>query len=229
MDAGVFEIFGTRYYTHCFGLLLVAPFILWFVVTLISMPIQVVRKKPVKWRKLALSAACTLAMLVAVFWDVYRIGQQATKLCHEKAGLHVYRTAEAESFVGAAGIKGWDEYGFKFTERKSDKGKIRYFYENGKQTYKKVDKFLSQYELITTRNRLTPKIKIIKQKIKCIKTEEILGESKEISIDPGWADMLFYNATGFSYSPWICSGIDEKKIYPSNVVKSVLKPINKRQ
>jgi hypothetical protein len=227
MDAGVFEIFGTRYYTHCFGLLLVAPFILWIVVTLISMPIQVVRKKPVKWRKLALSAACTLAMLVAVFWDVYRIGQQATKLCHEKAGLHVYRTAEAESFVGAAGIKGWDEYGFKFTEGESDKDKIRYFMDNGNPTFKKIDHFISQYQLLIIRKKLTSKIKIHQYQIIERSSNEVLGETAQLTIDGGWADMAFYKITGFTYTPWHCKGRGMRDSSPINIVKIILKPVNK--
>ncbi|WP_321532215.1 hypothetical protein [uncultured Desulfuromonas sp.] len=228
MDAGVFEIFGTRYYTHGFGLLLVAPFAFWFIVSVIGVPIRLLERKPLQWYGVVVSAFCTFVMLIVVFWDVYQIGQQATKLCNEEAGLHVYRTAEAESFLGAAGIRGWAEYGFEFTEGESDKDKIRYFMENGKPTYKKVDQFLSQYELVTTRKKITNRIGIIKQQIKDRNSNEVLGEANEFKIHGGWADMLFFNLTGFSYSPWICSGRNQKKkIYPSDLVKAVLAPINK--
>jgi hypothetical protein len=185
-------------------------------------------KRPFISINFCLSAALVVISFIVVFWDVYQIGSQATKLCNEKAGLHVYRTAEAESFLGAAGIRGWADYGFKFTERESDKDKIRYFYENGKPTYKKVDEFISQYELVMSRIHIFPRIEVIKVEMKDRRTDEVLGESIEYSIDGGWADMLFYNSTGFSYSPWICSGqFARGQIYLSDVVKATLKPKNK--
>lgn len=226
MDAGVFEIFGTWYYTYCFGIILIAPFALWFVGSMIRVLMRALAGKPVKWYGPAISAGCTLAMLIAVFWDVYQIGQEATRLCNEKAGLHVYRTVEAESFLGAAGIQNWAKYGFKFTEGNHDKGKVRYFYKDGKPTYKKVDKLVSRYELTMSRGYITPRIDVLKVTVKDRYTDEVLGESVEYSIYGGWADMLFFNATGFTYSPWICSGKDKKgQIYISDVVKATIKPI----
>ncbi|WP_321532221.1 hypothetical protein [uncultured Desulfuromonas sp.] len=229
MDAGVFEIFGTRYYTHGFGLLLVAPFAFWFIVSVIGVPIRLLERKPLQWYGVVVSAFCTFVMLIVVFWDVYQIGQQAAKLCNEKAGLHVYRTAEAESFLGAAGIRGWAEYGFEFTEGESDKDKIRYFMENGKPTYKKVDEFLSEYELLITRKKLTPKIKIHQYQIIERSNSEILGETAHLRIDGGWADMAFYGLTGFTYTPWKCKGDGMGDASPIDIVKVVLKPIHKQR
>jgi hypothetical protein len=97
LDAGVFEIFGTWYYTYCFGIILIAPFALWFVGSMIRVLMRALAGKPVKWYGPAISAGCTLAMLIAVFWDVYQIGQEATRLCNEKAGLHVYRTVPIQT------------------------------------------------------------------------------------------------------------------------------------
>ncbi|SEA84794.1 hypothetical protein SAMN05660420_03399 [Desulfuromusa kysingii] len=226
MDAGVWEIFGTRYYTHGFGLLFVFPFAIWFFVASVLTLKGLVVERTFKWRGLALSACLIVVTLVAVFWDVYQIGQQATKLCNEKAGLHVYRTAEAEGVLGLFSIEHWSKYGFKFVEYEDVlKNKTRYFLEGGKPAHKKVNQFLSQYEYLITRKNLTSRIGIIKQEIKDRNANEVLGESNEFSIDGGWADMLFYNTTGFSYSPWICSGSNEsQKIYPSELVKAVLKP-----
>lgn len=227
MDAGVWEIFGTRYYSNGFGLLLVAPFAFWFVVSLIGVPIRAIERKPVKWYGLIISLLCTLVMLVVVFWDVYQIGQQATKLCNEKAGLHVYRTAEAEGVLGLFSIEHWSKYGFKFVEYEDVlKNKTRYFLEGGKPAHKKVNQFLSQYELLITRKKLTPKIKIHQYQIIERSTNEILGETAHLRIDGGWADMAFYGLTGFTYTPWQCKGDGMEDASPIDIVKVVLKPIH---
>lgn len=227
MESGVWEIFGTRYYTHGFGLIFVAPFAIWFGIALLLALGRIVRgKRPFLSINLFLSAALVVISLIVVFGDVYQIGKQATKLCNEKVGLHVYRTAEAESFLGAAGIKGWADYGFKFTERESNKDKVRYFYENGNPTYKKVDQFLSKYELLITRKNLTPKIMIHQYQIVDRSNDAILGEISQFTIDGGWADMAFYGITGFTYSPWVCKGKRMGDSSPIDIVKHVLKPIN---
>jgi hypothetical protein len=228
MKAGVIEIFGTHYYTAGIGLILVSPFLLWFAISLLSFLIRWMAGAPVKRRSLVVSFIWTIVMLTVVYLDVFIIGQKAARLCNKYGGMHVYRTAEAESFIGDM-IEGWAEYGFKFTERRSDEGKIRYFYENGKPTYKMVDEFLSQYELVMHSYYIAPRIEILKLEVKDRETHEILGESIEYSIDGGWADMLFYNVTGFSYSPWICSGKYKRQLYPSDIVKATLKPIHKQQ
>jgi hypothetical protein len=227
MDAGVWEIFGTRYYTHGFGLLFVFPFAIWFFVSLVLTLKGLVLERTFKWRGLVLSFCLIVVTLVVVFWDVYQIGQQAISLCNEKAGLHVYKTAEAEGFLGVGGIRGWGEYGFKFTEREDGKDKIRYFYENGKPTYKKVDQFLSWYELLITRKQLTPKIMIHQYQIVERSNNEVLGEILQFTIDGGWADMAFYGLTGFTYTPWKCKGNRMGDASPIDIVKVVLKPIRK--
>ena len=227
MESGVWEIFGTRYYTHGFGLIFVAPFAMWFGIALLLTLGRIVRgKRPFISINFCLSAAMVIISFIVVFGDVYQIGKQVTMLCNKKAGLHVYRTAEAESVLGLSDIEHWARYGFKFVEYEDAlKNKIRYFYENGRPSYKKIDQFLSQYELVETRKHITPRIEIIKQEIKDRKTNEVLGESNEYSIDAGWADMVFYNTTGFSYTPWICSGMKEKRhIYIRDIIKATLNP-----
>lgn len=227
MDGGAFEIFGTRYYTNCFGILYIVPFALWFVGAMIRVLMRALEGKPVKWFGPAISAGCILAMLVAVFWDVYQIGQEATRLCNEKAGLHVYRTVEAESVVGLFDIKHWSKYGFKFVEYKSVLNKkTRHFLDDEKPKQKEVDKFLSRYELTMSRSRISSAIDLLKIEVKDRFSDELLGESLEYSIDGGWADMSIFGMTGFTFSPWICSGKDRKRqIYPSDVVEATIRPI----
>lgn len=227
MESGVWEIFGTRYYTHGFGLIFIAPFVMWFGIALLLTLGRIVRgKHPFISINFCLSAAMVVISFIVVFGDVYQIGQKAAKLCNEKAGLHVYRSAQAESVLGLFDIEHWAKYGFKFVEYEDVlKNKTRYFYENGRPTHKKIDQFLSKYELVETRKYITPRIEIIKQEIKDRNTNEVLGESNEYSIDAGWADMFFYNTTGFSYTPWICSGLEEKRhIYIRDLIKATLNP-----
>jgi hypothetical protein len=229
MESGVWEIFGMSYYTHGFGLIFVAPFAIWFGIALLLTLVRILRgKRPFISINLCLSAVMVFISFILVFWDVYQIGQQATKLCNKKAGLHVYRTAEAESVLGLSGIEHWSKYGFKFVEYEDVlKNKTRYFLDNGKPAYKKVDEFLSQYELVITRKNLTSKIKIHQYQIVYRSTYEVLGETSQLSIAGGWADMFFYGITGFSYSPWICKGDGMGDSSPIDIVKHVLKPINK--
>ena len=103
-----------------------------------------------------------------------------------------------------------------------------YFYENGKPTYKKVEQFKSLYELVITRKKLTSKMRHHHYKVVEISTGEIIGETSQIAISGGWADMLFYGITGFSYSPWICKGDVANDFSPIDIVKAVLKPFNKQ-
>ncbi|MGD9847830.1 MAG: hypothetical protein AB7T15_01950 [Desulfuromonas sp.] len=230
MDAGVWEIFGTRYYTYGFGLLFVFPFAIWFFVSLVLTLKGLVLERTFKWRGLVLSACLIVVTLVAVFWDVYQIGQQATKLCNEKAGLRVYRTAEANSVLGLSGIEHWSRYGFEFLEDNSlRKGKLRLFMKDGKPTYKKVDQFLSRHELMITRKNLTPKIMIHQYQIVERSNNEVLGEILQFTIDGGWADMAFYGLTGFTYSPWKCEGDGMGDASPIDIVKVVLKPLHKQR
>jgi len=227
MDSGVIELFGTRYYTHFFGIVLIAPFALWCSISVLPVLMRKISGKPVKWYGAAASIVSTLLMFIAVFGDVYLIGRQATKLCNENAGLYVYRTVEAESFLGAAGIKNWIGYGFKFTEGGGDDRKIRYFYENGKPTFKEIDKFLSRYELVITREKLFPKIARHQYQVIDRHSNELLGEVIQFTIDGGWADEAFYGITGMRRNPWKCRGESIGDSSPINIVTHVIKPIRK--
>ncbi|MDY0361943.1 MAG: hypothetical protein RBR08_10850 [Desulforegulaceae bacterium] len=228
MKAGVIEIFGTYYYTAGIGLILVSPFLLWFAISLLSFLIRWMAGAPVKRRSLAVSFIWTIVMLTVVSLDVFIIGQKAASLCNKYGGMHVYRTAEAESFIGD-GIIELAKYGFKFTERRSDEGKIRYFYENGKPTYKMVDEFLSQYELVNTKKALTFQIEIRQYQIIDRFTNEVLGESASLTTYGGWADMLFYGITGFTFVPWECKCDGMSEEHPMDIVIFVLKPANEQK
>ena len=229
MEAGVFEIFGTRYYTHGFGLLLVAPFALWFAASLLRTLYRLLRKRrPAVGWGLYLSALLTMVSFVVAFWDVYQIGQQATKLCKEQGGLHVYKTVEAEGFIGSGGIEYWANYGFKYVEDTYANGKkVRGIIKNGKATKIQVDSFLSEYEYSHKREKLGERLVRGRYCIVHRQSGDCLGELIVFGIHGGWADMLFYNLTGFSYTPWGCgdknNGAD---LTYGDVVKATLKPVS---
>ncbi len=227
MEAGVFEIFGTRYYTHGFGLLLVAPFALWFVASLLRTLYRLLRKKPpaAGWG-LYVSGLLTVIAFVVAFWDVYQIGQQATKLCREQGGLHVYKTVEAEGFNGGSSIEYWSKYGFRYIEGESYKGKFRFIMTRGRPTSERINDFISRYKVITEDTNIDKRIGRTKYYVSDMFNNDVLGELIVFGVHAGWADMLFYNLTGFSYSPWSC-GRQNGDIYLtfSDVIKGTIKPL----
>lgn len=233
MDAGVWEIFGIRYYTHGFGLIFVLPFVIWFFVASVLTLKGLLVEHTFKWRGLLLSAFLIVVTLVTVFWDVYQIGQQATKLCQEQGGLHVYKIAEAEGFIGDTSIEYWSKYGFKYVEYKYASGKlkskkIRFIMKNNKPINLMIEDFKSQYKLVITSDYSNPNITIHRYVITNIINNNVLGEAVKFGIRGGWADMLFFGITGFNYSPWICSEIiDGHILNPGDIVKATLKPIRK--
>ena len=227
MEAGVHQILGVNYYTNQWGNILIAPFVATFLLSLIATVIRISnRERPFfKWY-LYVSFLLVPCAVVAVYWDVYKTGQQATALCREKGGIHVYKTAEVEGFLGAADIEEYSRYGFSYLEYGVPSGgKYRYVIQDGKAKRINVLEFISDYEI--TRQKYKEKaenrISVDKYSVHNRHTDEVLGEDVRIFIDAGWADSLFYNLTGFSYSPWICYGEGGGRRYSDAIALATLK------
>jgi hypothetical protein len=214
MQSGVYEFFGVNYYTRGTGLVLVFPFVVWLFFAVILLLSQLTENffekadKPLKWRSVLIPAAMIPISFVVAFWDVYLIGQQATKLCKEQAGLHVYKTVEADGFIGDSSIDYWSKFGFKFVEYQMGNGeKYRYVLLNGDVKKISVDNLLSSYEIISSDSIVTNKISEYSYAIVDVNSKQVISSLKKYSIDCGWSDMVMYSVSGFSYTPWICSGI----------------------
>lgn len=235
MQSGVYGFFGVNYYTHCSGFIFVFPFVVWLFFAVVLFLSQLAENifekagKPLKWRSVILPAVMIPISFVVAFWDVYFIGQQATKLCKEQAGLHVYKTVEADGVSGIYNIKYWSEYGFKFIENIDIGNKIRYTYVGGKSKVELVDKFNSKYAIVNNNIKISNRIFVVKYLSINIETNEILGDLAYVVVYGGWADMLFYNLTGFTYSPWSCGrgkNIESNsELTDFDLVKATIKPV----
>src|SRR3989338_1034007 len=91
----------------------------------------VLRRYQFGLRMLSIIVLWAVAILVA-YWDVYQISKEARRLCKEEAGLHVYKTVEAEGFLGDISIDYWAKYGFEFVESLYRRNKPRFTLHQGK-------------------------------------------------------------------------------------------------
>lgn len=228
MEAGVHQILGVNYYTNLWGNIIVAPFGAVFLLSLIATLIRISNKdRPIFRWHFYVSFLLVPCAFVGVYWDVYQTGQQATALCRDKGGIHVYKTAEVEGFLGSSSIKEYSKYGFSYVELLGAfDEKWRYTMRDGEKIRTDVDEFISDYEInrLKYSQKVTQRISIDKYYVTNRHTGEILGEDIMIFIDAGWADSLFYGLTGFSYRPWICSDRSRDKLYSDTIVLATLKP-----
>lgn len=235
MRSCVYEFFGVNYYTHGTGLVLVFPFVVWLFFAVILLLSQLAENffekadKSLKWRSVLIPAAMIPISFVVAFWDVYLIGQQATKLCKEQAGLHVYKTVEAEGFIGDSSIDYWSKYGFKYVEKRDFNDKIRYTIIDGKSKYEQVDEFHSKYEYLCEKKFVGNRIIKVTYYMKSTSGVDVLGTYILFVVHGGWVDMLFINLTGFSYSGWECRQTmlnnEGFEFDSDDLIRATLKPV----
>ena len=174
-----------------------------------------------------------IVLFFAVLGDVIWTGITVHKLCKMEGGLHVYKTVEAEGFLGS-GSSEWIEYGFQFVESNFLGDKFRLTTIAGLSKRTKVESFQSRYEEVgPERTVLTNTLARTRYYIKDRQTGEVLSERIYFSIYPGWLDKHFFTITGFTYSPWICGnylfGDNQRKVIPhTELIKRTLQPIAKR-
>jgi hypothetical protein len=188
------------------------------------------------WKKLRLSwivlTPIFLAILTLPFWDVYMIGRDADYLCTEQAGLHIYKTVEADGFLGGGG-EYWIKYGFSYVETGGigDK-KYRYLMRDGKIVVEEVPEYISRYRIGgETHIAIDKFIARTKYQVIEIRTNYILGELVSFSIYPGrWDQMIIgITGTGSGLNFEVCGnepppGSDVLRLGSSDVVRATLKP-----
>ena len=177
-----------------FVVIFITPFFYWLILKRFKLTIKI--------------TGILMLWVVAIFiayWDVYRIAKEAERLCREEAGLHVYKTVEAEGFLGASSIDYWSEYGFRYLEMEFVGGKkARYTLAGGKVAKENVEKLLSRYEYVTDLEVLERPFNRQRQMIRDRQTGEILGEIIAYAVYPGWLDSRLLGFLGFSWSPKAC-------------------------
>lgn len=174
----------------------------------------------------------TASVLLSLpLWDVIAISHEAGKLCKAQAGLKVYRTVEAEGFLGGA-IEYWSRYGFSYVESGGGDKMSRYTMKDGKVVHQRIQEFISRYQSKTGESGvvIAPHFSRSSDQVVDRQTGEILGELIVLSIYPGWLDNALIGLTGAGsgFSPWHC-GDDPTPLRlhglnSSDVVKAVLKP-----
>jgi hypothetical protein len=226
MSLDHFYMTGAGVFGYAVVYLPLAIFVLWQIYS------QLLRQLTQLWLRGVLVFVTSAIVLTVPFWDVIAIGREAERLCKEQAGLHIYKTAEAEGFVGG-GIGYWSKYGFTYTETGGrGEEKFRYTIKDGKEVKEQVPEYISRYQL-----QVGADVQLIgkhfsrnSQRVIDRQTNEVLGELLIIKIYPGRFDSIFIGltGTGSGFKPWLCGyepppGRTEKWSF-RDVVIETLKP-----
>ncbi len=174
---------------------------------------------------LSLSGRIALLVLLPAtitfpLWDVYMIGQKATRLCNEEGGLHVYQTVEADSFFGASNIDYYSKFGFLFTESSSRGSVYRSVMKDEKPHHIRIemDDVISKYEVGIYKATVSDRITRYTDNVHSRYSDSILGEQVNFTIYPGIMDSLFISIMPVTFTPWMCGNND------IDIVQATLKP-----
>ena len=182
-----------------------------------------------KKRIICISSLWAITFLIG-YADVIYISLKARKLCREEAGLHVYKTVEAEGFLGSISIDYWSKYGYKYVEDLyRDNKKTRFILKEGKVISETIPQFISRYEYVRKSEVLKAPFTRDKDMIRDRQTGEILGEIVAYYVYPGWLDSRLVGLLGFSWSPPRCDGDYIPKpqkitLQLSDLVRAIIKP-----
>lgn len=201
------ELFGMKlYYTDVlpYGYFIIYMplvfLVLWIIYKLILKRIPVVS---VRW----VSSIVFLFVLLGLpWWDVYRISNEANKVCKEQGGLHIYKTLEAEGFLGGWGIEMASQYGFSFVESGGGKHMNRWTMVNGEPVRESITEFKSKYQVQigADRRKISNIFKRSSSLVIDRKTKEVLGELVTIAIRSTLLDAIFLSSVGGSVKGWRC-------------------------
>jgi len=171
-------------------------------------------------------------------WGALTLSYEAENLCKEQGGLHVYKTAVTDGFVGLANIKTWSKYGFTYIEWGENNKKYRYTIKNNEVNRKEIPDFTGRYFSGGGKHeKITNHFARIRDYVKDRQSGEVLGELVIITIDPSWFDRAALNLLPVEYNPWICGNEapkgkgeyvpwEKKYVYgSSDLIKSTLKPL----
>jgi hypothetical protein len=161
-------------------------------------------------RTVRILAVAPLGLIIATapLWDLYAIGVEAKRLCKEQSGLKVYRTVEAEGFVGSGLGKRLVEYGYQYVESGGDDKMSRYTARGGDIVYERITEFTSRYWVKSGDSHRVIGNHFSRSSDQVVdrQTGEVLGELVVIGIYPGWFDNVAIATTGggSGFSPWRC-------------------------
>jgi hypothetical protein len=186
----------------------------------------------------------SLTLITLPLWEAAVISFRANRLCSKQGGLHVYKTVEAEGFLGGSSIKYWSKYGFSYLEvGGANKKKFKLTMQNGEVHREELAEFNSRYQVKSSAGVKKYGNTFRRSSARVIdrETQEVLGELVTFSIYPSKFDLLALRLTRGEYNPWICgneapqgegsySPGDRKHLFGiSDVIKATILPIRVRQ
>lgn len=222
-----FYMTGAGAFGYVIVYLPLAIFVLWQVYS------RLLRRLTQPWLRRALMFVTTATVLTVPFWDVIAIGREAERLCKEQAGLHVYKTVDAEGFLGDSTIEFWSKYGFKYVESGGGNLMSRYTLQNGKARHERVQEFISRYELKKGENHVVFGKHFARSSEVVIDRQSgvVLGDLVYFAIYPGMFDSFFIGVTGTGsgFSPWHCGneptkGQEVLRLGGTDVVLATIRP-----
>jgi len=184
-----------------------------------------------------ISITLMVLILGAPIWDINQIGQETKRLCEEKAGLRVYKTVEADGFIGGRSIDIYAKHGYLFTERAgSGDKKYRYTLDEGRVVEEEIHNFSVShgYLGLGTDEVIGDHHSVHTVAVGDINTQEVYAEFVRVLTYPGWIDNIFIGVTGTGsgFSPWLCGDESpdsgEKKLTISDLIYQTIKPSNKQ-
>ena len=222
------------------GYLLYAPLVVFLLILFHRYLLRRFMGPAPRW---GLSLILSVVLLSLPFWDVLAIGYEADKLCKEQGGLHVYKTVEAEGFLGSSGIKYWSKYGFKYVEDGGTRDrKFRITLVKGKPKYEQISVYTSRYQSRGGKyEAISRHFGRFRYFVQNRQTGEVLGDLVYFSISPGWFDHLFLGLLPVEFNPWICgweaplgegeySPAHGKRLYSyRDLVRATIKPRHRRE
>ena len=183
--------------------------------------------------------AVSLIFMTIPLWEAISVSNAAERLCKEQGGLHIYKTATADSFLGGGGIEYWSKYGFQFLEigGPQDK-KYKLTIKDGKEFRQEISEFESQYQIQTDVRVAIPHPNIRGSAVRVIDrmTGETLSQLLKLVIYPTRFDRLALSLLQVEFNPWICGNEAQdgrgsyspgKKKYlygSSDVIKATITP-----
>ena len=198
----------------------------------------ILKRIPVAWMRRGTVLLILITLSAAPWWDVYRLSSEATRLCVEQGGLHVYKKEKAEGFIGSSSIQYWSKYGFNYLEGGDERNKFRWTISNGNVLREKIQDFKSQYILKITKNNkpITNYFRKSIYQVNELNSGEELGNLVIFRIHPTIIDTVLLNIFGGSIIFWDCGNvvsagkgssvpISAKYIYgPNDLIKATLIP-----
>ncbi len=202
------EWFGMPYYS--WGAVEALAILIAIATFFIALTVFRIRRSDHVFRN-ALTATIVIVVVweITANWDIYTLSRQAKTACANEGGLHIFKTAEVDGFVGfGSSIEYFSKYGFRYLEAyvtgfRGRKTKITI--QNGEPHYKEISEFESRYEY-----RSIPDIYISDRFVKLSAhvvdrlTEEELGHLTVFKIYPGIVDRMVLNFLPVEWQPWIC-------------------------